>query len=162
MTVEVLLVDDEATQLMGVAMARACPRQAVVYMQGDLGAGKTTLARALLRALGVTGAIRSPTYTLIERYATSHGEAVHLDLYRVADPEELHFLGLEDLSESAHLWLVEWAERGHGALPKPDLRIELKVQGDGRLACLDGVSAVGQAWIRSLRDGDHAGFTAGF
>ncbi|MGH8027268.1 MAG: tRNA (adenosine(37)-N6)-threonylcarbamoyltransferase complex ATPase subunit type 1 TsaE, partial [Pseudoxanthomonas sp.] len=106
----------DATEVLGRALAATRPAHAVVHLHGDLGAGKSTLARALLRALGVEGAIRSPTYTLVERYPIPEGEAWHLDLYRIGDAGELDFLGLDDAV--ATLWLVEWPERGGSALPK--------------------------------------------
>jgi tRNA threonylcarbamoyladenosine biosynthesis protein TsaE len=155
MTLVLQLDDVDATGRLGAALAATRPAQAVIYLQGDLGAGKTTLARALLRALGVSGAVRSPTYTLIERYPTAMGDAVHLDLYRIADPEELHYLGLDDLVASASLWLVEWPERGAGALPRADLTIELAQSGSGRAAHLHGSGAVGRQWVQALRDHDH-------
>ena len=100
------LADAAATDALGAALARTRPTPAVVHLQGDLGAGKSTLARALLRALGVTGAIRSPTYTLVERYPLRDGgEAWHLDLYRSAEPGELEYLGLD--ANEAVLWLIE-------------------------------------------------------
>src|SRR3546814_2111865 len=95
----------------------------------DLGAGKSTLARAWLRALGVEGPIRSPTYTLVERYPVPGGEALHLDLYRIGGAGELEFLGLDDADVA--LWLVEWPERGTGGLPAADLRVALSVEGAG-------------------------------
>lgn len=147
MTLVLHLPDSEATGALGRALARTLPAQAVVYLDGDLGAGKTTLARALLQALGVRGAVRSPTYTLIERYPIEAGEAAHLDLYRIADPEELLYLGLDDLAASARLWLVEWAERGRGALPAADLRLRLIVAGHGREARLEPASEIGQRWL---------------
>ena len=140
----------EATEHLGRQLAAAAPARAVVYLGGDLGAGKTTLARAFLRQLGVTGAVRSPTYTLIERYPVAGGDVAHLDLYRIADPEELEFLGLDDLAADAHLWLVEWPERGTGALPSADLHIALAVQGNARSVRLDATSAIGAAWLSQL------------
>lgn len=127
------LRDAEATEALGAALANALPSPAVVHLEGDLGAGKSTLARALLRALGVQGTIRSPTYTLVERYATERGEAWHLDLYRIGDPGELEFLGLEG---DPGLWLVEWPERGLGTLPTADLTVRLEVARNGRDAML--------------------------
>ena len=141
----------EATDALGAALARAWTGDVVVvYLRGELGAGKSTLARALLRALGVEGAIRSPTYTLVERYPLARGEAVHLDLYRIAEPGELEFLGLEDLRAEASLWLVEWPERGGAALPPPDLEIALGRDGPGRQAGLHAGSEKGRAWLAEL------------
>ena len=138
----------EATDRLGALLAQTRPPRAIVYLRGDLGAGKSTLARALLRALGVTGAIRSPTYTLVERYPVGDGDAVHLDLYRIGDPGELEFLGL-DAGEGA-LWLVEWPERGAAALPPADLDVALALEGDGRVADLVAGSPVGEAWRARL------------
>ena len=142
------LPDAAATDELGAALARTRPAQAVVHLVGDLGAGKSTLARSLLRALGVQGTIRSPTYTLVERYPVDGGEALHLDLYRIGDPGELDFLGL-DASEAC-LWLVEWPERGAGSLPPVDLRIELAIEGDGRAAVLTPLSPGAHGWLTRL------------
>jgi tRNA threonylcarbamoyladenosine biosynthesis protein TsaE len=143
------LADADATASLAAALAATAPSPAVVHLQGDLGAGKSTLARAWLRALGVQGAIRSPTYTLVERYPLAGGaEALHLDLYRIGDGAELEFLGLDDAD--AELWLVEWPERGGDALPSPDLRIALVIEGAGRRARLIPLSAAGEAWLARL------------
>ena len=144
------LADEMASQQLGQQLAATLPTRAVVHLQGDLGAGKTTLARALLRALGVQGAIKSPTYTLIERYPVEGGEVAHLDLYRIADPEELSFLGLDELADSARLWLVEWPDRGAAFLPDADLRIRLAVAGAGRRAELQALSPQGTEWLAAL------------
>jgi len=148
--IAILLPDEAATVALGQRLARTLPPRAVVHLHGDLGAGKTTLARALLRALGVAGAIKSPTYTLVERYPLEGGEVAHLDLYRIADPEELEFLGLDELSDSARLWLVEWPQQGAGVLPAPDLRIALVVEGEGRGVELKAQSPVGRDWIQQF------------
>lgn len=143
------LADVEATNRLGEALALSRPPHAVVHLRGDLGAGKSTLARALLRALGVQGAIRSPTYTLVERYPLADGkEAWHLDLYRIADVGELEFLGLD--TDEPVLWLVEWPERGRGGLPPEDLLIDLKVEGDGRQVQLVPVSSAGAEWLARI------------
>ncbi|KLJ00303.1 tRNA (adenosine(37)-N6)-threonylcarbamoyltransferase complex ATPase subunit type 1 TsaE [Luteimonas sp. FCS-9] len=139
---------EAATQAFAQALAATAPAPAVVHLQGDLGAGKSTLARAWLRALGVTGTVRSPTYTLVERYPVPGGEALHLDLYRIGDVGELEFLGLDDVV--ARLWLIEWPERGADALPRPDLRVALSLSGNGRSARLEALSPVGERWRDAL------------
>lgn len=148
--IEGFLASPEATERLGALLAATRPAQAVVQLQGDLGAGKSTLARALLRALGVAGTIRSPTYTLVERYPLADGgEAWHLDLYRIGAAGELDFLGLDE--GTARLWLVEWPERGAGALPPVDLTVGLAVSGEGRQLRLLGESETGRHWIERLR-----------
>lgn len=150
--IDFFLAEPQDTDLLGQWLAATRPPRAVVQLQGDLGAGKSTLARALLRALGVQGAIRSPTYTLVERYPLSDGtEAWHLDLYRIGQAEELDFLGLDE--GTASLWLVEWPERGAGALPPTDLVVALDIEGQGRRARLSAVSVAGQEWLHRLPQG---------
>lgn len=146
---KILLADTEATETLGHALAATRPVSAVVHLHGDLGAGKSTLARAMLRALGVVGAIRSPTYTLVERYPLADGgEALHLDLYRIVDAGELEFLGLAGVE--AALWLVEWPERGGSRLPKADLRVDLVIAGAGRGAALAAGTEVGRLWLEAI------------
>lgn len=145
------LTDADATEALARRLAATAPSPATVHLQGDLGAGKSTLARAWLRALGVEGAIRSPTYTLVERYPLAGGgEALHLDLYRIADGGELEFLGLDDAP--AVLWLIEWPERGGDALPAPDLRARLAIEAQGRRAVLEACSPAGRAWLSRVAD----------
>ena len=122
----------------------------VVYLKGDLGAGKTTLARGFLHALGVTGAIRSPTYTLLETYDADALTVVHLDLYRLRDPSELEPLGLRDLALPGYLWLIEWPERGAGWLPPPDLEVRLLVGDTSHRIEARGVSELGSAWLQRI------------
>lgn len=144
------LADADATEALGRALAGSRPPQAVVHLHGDLGAGKSTLARALLRALGVEGTIRSPTYTLVERYPlATGGEAWHLDLYRIGAPEELDYLGLDEVA--AVLWLVEWPERGAGILPPADLHVRLAIDGNGRQAELQATGKAGAEWLVALQ-----------
>jgi tRNA threonylcarbamoyladenosine biosynthesis protein TsaE len=150
MTVRTLqLADPPATDALAAALAGTMPGHAVVALQGDLGAGKSSLARAWLRALGVLGAIRSPTYTLVERYPLEGDRAaLHLDLYRIGDPGELEFLALD--ADDVALWLVEWPERGAGALPAADLEVRLAIEGAGRRATLRPCSPAGNAWLDRL------------
>jgi len=131
------LPDEAATAALAARLAGTLDGGLVVYLHGDLGAGKTSFARALLKALGVGERIKSPTYSLVESYRASGGPAWHLDLYRIADPGELEWLGLDALSDPTALVLVEWPERGVGALPAPDLVIHLGYAGLGRQARLE-------------------------
>jgi tRNA threonylcarbamoyladenosine biosynthesis protein TsaE len=149
-TMRWLLPDADATESLARALAATQPRSSVmVYLHGDLGAGKSTLARAWLRAHGIQGAIRSPTYTLVEPYQLQDGrKALHLDLYRIGDAGELEFLALDDAQAS--LWLVEWPEHGARALPPADLVIHLALAGTGRSAELQAVTATGREWLARL------------
>jgi tRNA threonylcarbamoyladenosine biosynthesis protein TsaE len=117
-------------RLLGTPPVRGAPCR-VVTLSGDLGAGKSTFARGALRALGATGPIKSPSYTLIETYDLPAVNAVHLDLYRLIDPAELEHLGLADYDRPGFLWLVEWPERGAGRLPRPDLEFRFSITDRG-------------------------------
>ena len=134
MSVTVYLADTAATEAAGGALWRCVPhdRRLVVYLRGDLGAGKTTFVRGLLRAAGHHGPVRSPTYTLIEPYTLSEGSACHLDLYRLADPEELEYVGIRDVVDGPVLMLVEWPQRGRGMIPLADIEVALGYEGEGR------------------------------
>lgn len=140
---ERLLRSAEDTAALGADVAAALGGQpgAVIYLEGPLGAGKTTLARGLLRALGVQGTIRSPTYTLLEPYEAGGRTLVHLDLYRLRDPAELESLGLRDYPRERCWWLIEWPERAGDRLPEPDLRLALAHDPAGRRARLRGPAA---------------------
>ena len=133
------------TEALGARLAGVAPDGCVIYLRGELGAGKTTLVRGFLRALGHRGAVRSPTYTLVEPYSLSGREIVHLDLYRLAAAEELEFLGLRDWLNGRALILIEWPERGEGVLPAADLEVWLEYAREGRVCRLNGVSAAGKA-----------------
>lgn len=137
----------EDTTALGAAIAAALATQpgGVIYLRGPLGAGKTTVARGLLRALGVRGAIRSPTYTLLEPYELPGRLLVHLDLYRLADERELEPLGLRDYPPERCWWLIEWPERAAARLPAADLDVALAHDGDGRRATLGGARAAAVA-----------------
>ena len=105
---------------------------ALVFLRGELGAGKTTLVRGILRRLGHEGSVKSPTYTLLEPYETGSGDVFHFDIYRISDSSELDFIGIDELIESKAIKFVEWAERVSSRLPEPDLEIRLEVEGAGR------------------------------
>jgi tRNA threonylcarbamoyladenosine biosynthesis protein TsaE len=122
----------------------------VVYLTGDLGAGKTTLARGFLHAVGTLGPIRSPTYTLLESYEARDLTIAHLDLYRLRDPDELEPLGLRDLARPSYVWLIEWAERGAGWLPPADVEVRLAVESEGHRIEARGVSAFGAACVSRI------------
>lgn len=127
-----LLATEQDTLDWGAALAPKLPKGAfVVYLKGDLGAGKTTLVRGLLRELGHSGPVKSPTYTLVESYDLSGRLVQHFDLYRMEHPEELEFIGAREYFDQS-LCLIEWPEKGEGWLPKPDLTLSLSVQGNAR------------------------------
>lgn len=129
------LPDEAATLALGADLAGKFDR-GVVYLRGDLGAGKTTLVRGYLRALGYEGSVKSPTYTLVEPYEIDGFAIAHLDLYRVTDPLELEYIGLEDMLRDVSLTFIEWPERGERYLPAPDLIIDLEIRSEGRVAQL--------------------------
>jgi tRNA threonylcarbamoyladenosine biosynthesis protein TsaE len=154
--VELNLADEAATTCAGAALARGLPElatQSLLFtLSGELGSGKTTLARALLRALGVTGTIRSPTFTLVEPYETAWGIVHHLDLYRLAPgAAALENLGYRDLRGQPGLVLVEWPERAGLALGAPDLAAQLDHRGTGRRISLSAHGESGLRWLAASR-----------
>lgn len=150
----VFLPDEPATLAFAGQLARALPATAlplVLYLHGDLGTGKTTLARGILNAMGEAGPVRSPTYGLLAEYATPAGVVLHLDLYRLRAPAELAPLGLGDYLAGSRLWLVEWPERAGGqGLPPPDLEALLEVEGGGRRIRLRPGSVQGERWVAAV------------
>ncbi len=144
------LADENATEELGAAVARALIAGVVIYLEGPLGAGKTTLVRGLLRALGHTGAVKSPTYTLVEPYHLRNLKLNHFDLYRLTDAEELEYMGIRDYFTEQSVCLIEWPSCGEGVLPPADLHLTLSVAANGRAACLRADTARGQALLAKL------------
>jgi tRNA threonylcarbamoyladenosine biosynthesis protein TsaE len=153
-------IDEAALNAIAAHLAACVRAGGVVHLRGELGAGKTTFARALLGAMGVGARIKSPTYSLIESYAAGDMAIHHLDLYRIADPGELEWLGLADLTAGPHLLVVEWPERAALTLPSPDLVVSLAHAGDKRDAVLGPESARGAEWLECLRTGISSGENA--
>ncbi len=145
------LVDESATLDFGKRIAQLCPdNQFTLHLKGDLGAGKTTFSRGFIQALGHTGNVKSPTYTLVENYQLNNRPVFHFDLYRLADPEELDYLGLDDYLTSNAVCLIEWPEQADKYLPEPDLKLEFNYQNTGRTINLTAFSNDGQNLIKKL------------
>lgn len=120
---------------------------AIVYLTGDLGSGKTTLAKGFVRGCGIADEVRSPTYALLEPYEAQTLTVLHLDLYRLRDAAELEALGLRDWAQPRNVWIVEWPEKGGDRLPPPDLRVILSVADGIHDIYLTAASTFGQAWL---------------
>ncbi len=144
------LADEEAMVAFGNRIAQATQGKGLVFLEGDLGAGKTTLSRGIIRGLGHTGAVKSPTFTLVEPYEIDGVRAFHFDLYRLVDPEELEYMGIRDYFDEDALCLIEWPDKGTGFLPKPDLTITITPHETGRQLKLLPQSARGQSWCAAL------------
>ncbi|MGM0983622.1 MAG: tRNA (adenosine(37)-N6)-threonylcarbamoyltransferase complex ATPase subunit type 1 TsaE [Pseudomonadota bacterium] len=148
-----LRLDDEDRQVaFGECLGRALEGHGRVHLTGELGAGKTTLTRGILRACGHRGAVKSPTYTLVEPYELDGILVHHFDLYRLGDPEELEFIGGRDLLAEEALCVIEWPERGEGWLPAPDLEVILRLADSGREATLEARSERGRAVLERLAE----------
>jgi tRNA threonylcarbamoyladenosine biosynthesis protein TsaE len=143
------------TEAFGRRLAVARPQGnalAIVHLSGDLGAGKTTLARGFLRGCGVTATVRSPTYTLVEVYETPAVSVVHLDLYRLLDPTELEPLGLREWAQPGYVWLIEWPQRGGDRVPFPDLSVELTGGENAHEINVTFRSALGESWLSAVEN----------
>lgn len=145
-------LDNEVAQVaFGEALGRALQGRGRIYLEGDLGAGKTTLTRGILRAYGYLGAVKSPTYTLVEPYELDSQRIYHLDLYRLADPEELEFIGGRDVLSDEAICIIEWPSRGEGWLPAPDIRLSLVVADQGRQVTLIPYNEHGERALNRLQ-----------
>jgi len=144
------LADSAATEAFGAVLARCCEPGTMLYLIGDLGAGKTTLVRGFLHELGHRGAVKSPTYTLVEPYEFGERRIYHFDLYRLGDPEELEYLGIRDYLDEQSISLVEWPQLGAGVLPPPLLTLQLEYAEGARKVILSGDSPRAQALCRCV------------
>ncbi|HZS68342.1 MAG TPA: tRNA (adenosine(37)-N6)-threonylcarbamoyltransferase complex ATPase subunit type 1 TsaE [Burkholderiales bacterium] len=151
MTIDLKLPDAEATGRLGAALAAGMVPGRVLYLSGELGSGKTTLVRGLLRALNVTGPIKSPTYAWVEPYSISSLDLYHFDFYRFADRNAWLSSGLREYFRPDAACIVEWPERAGELLPPPDLAVRLSYDDTGRRAELRSHSAAGDGWLSSLR-----------
>ena len=137
---QIQMDNTEATEAAGAQLWRQLPAKCLIFLHGPLGAGKTTLVRGFLRAAGHTGAVKSPTYTLVEEYSIGGRKIYHFDLYRLSDPEELEWIGIRDYLEQDCICLIEWPEMGKGVLPEPDLELFLSLATPGRALKMDIIS----------------------
>jgi len=148
--VTLYLADEQAMSDFGARIARVTQGHGLIFLEGNLGMGKTTLSRGIIRGLGHVGAVKSPTFTLVEPYEIGDVRAFHFDLYRLVDPEELEFLGIRDYFEDDALCLIEWPQKGAGFLPKADLTITISPQDSGRSLNILSQGSRGEAWCAAL------------
>ena len=155
---EINLENDQATENLGRALAQALVEisgegsrpSAIIFLSGELGAGKTTLSRGVLRFFAYQGAVKSPTYTLVEPYELESVSVFHFDLYRLSHPEELHYLGFEDYFTSGNICLLEWPAKAGDFLPDCDIEIKISIKNDGRIAQICAFQKSGEKIIERL------------
>lgn len=145
------LENEQATVAIGQLIAQRLTPPLTIFLTGDLGAGKTTLSRGIIQSLGHKGAVKSPTYTLVEPYEFDGFDVFHFDLYRVADPEELEFMGIRDYFNETSICLVEWPEHGQGMLLDADLHLHLRYKNNQREIEINALSASGQTILKKLK-----------
>ena len=143
---------DEAAMVdCGNRLAALLEPGTVVHLEGDLGMGKTTLSRGIVQGFGHRGAVKSPTYTLVEPYELAAVTVYHFDLYRLGDPEELEYMGLRDYFSDDSIALIEWPERGAGVLPSPDIQVNIEQQGVGRRLVVQALSERGRRIVTQIK-----------
>lgn len=147
--------DEGAMSVFAQALFKGLEKQGVVFLQGDLGLGKTTLCRGVVKAAGHVGNVKSPTYTLVEPYEDIETPVYHFDLYRLSDPEELEYFGIRDYFSNGSLCLIEWPDKGLGFLPVPDLEITLTLSGQGRLLSYRALTERGERAVNYLNEPDN-------
>ena len=145
-----LLKNEKQTLRFGKQFGQGLIKGCVVYLEGELGSGKTTFVRGVLSGLGYTGKVKSPTYTIVESYNLGQYEIYHFDLYRLADPEELEYLGIRDYFNENSVVLVEWPDKGLGFLPDPDVIIQLTYVDDGRNVTIRSNSEKGEHLLHEI------------
>jgi tRNA threonylcarbamoyladenosine biosynthesis protein TsaE len=150
MSLDISLPDAAATAALGESLAGGASPGRVLHLRGDLGAGKTTLVRGLLRALGHAGRVKSPTYTLVEPYTLSRLHLYHFDFYRLTDRSEWSSAGFREYFNAESMCVVEWPERAEGLLPSPDIEVLLEFASEARRARLQAHTPAGAAWLSSL------------
>ncbi|SMF51685.1 tRNA threonylcarbamoyladenosine biosynthesis protein TsaE [Alteromonadaceae bacterium Bs31] len=147
---EIHLQDEAATVVAGRSLAENLDNGLVLYLDGVLGAGKTTFCRGILQAFGHSGAVKSPTYTLVEPYELAKRKVFHFDLYRLGDPEELEYMGIRDYFQPGHICLVEWPEKGRGFLPEADLIAKVVPEAGGRKLTIMSGSELGSTIVARM------------
>lgn len=145
------LKNEDDTIAVGQKLARHVQAPLTLYLTGDLGAGKTTLSRGLIQGLGHRGAVKSPTYTLVEPYELDDVEVYHFDLYRLNDPEELEFMGIRDYFTHKSLCIVEWPDKGEGLLPNADIHLHLSYANTGREIQIQALSESGKQLLAAIK-----------
>ena len=148
---ELTLEDTSATERLGAVLGAALLDGLVVFLLGEVGAGKTSLVRGALQGLGYQGAVKSPTYTLLEEYSIAGKNIIHFDLYRLSDPEELDLIGIRDYFNGKSCCFIEWPQRGQGYLPGEDLQIQILLDGNRRLARISSGSDLGMKVLKSIQ-----------